>query len=83
MFAEIFTQRDLAEAVTPIYVKYLSPQEMVDLLRFYQTPTGAKMLKIQSVLQAESMKEVEKLYQQKKGELTERFLEEFEKEFLQ
>ena len=83
VFAEVFTQRDLAEAVAPVYVKYLSPEEMVDLLQFYQTPTGAKMLKIQYVLRTERMKEVEKLYQQKKGELTERFLEEFEKEFLE
>ena len=81
-FAEVFTQPDLAKAVAPVYVKYLSPEEMVDLLRFYQTPIGAKMLKIQYVLRTESIKEVEKLYQQKKGELRERFLEEFEKEFL-
>jgi len=82
VFGEVFTQRDLAEAVAPVYVKYLSPKEMVDLLRFYQTPTGSKMLKIQYLLRTERMKEVEKLYQQKKGQLRERFLEEFEKEFL-
>ena len=56
---------------------------MVDLLQFYHTPTGSNILKIQYILRAESMKEVEELYQQKKAELTERFLEEFEKEFLQ
>jgi hypothetical protein len=82
-FAAVFTQSDLAKTVAPVYVKYLSPQEMVELLRFYQTPIGAKMLKIQYVLRAENIKEVEKLYQQKKGELRERFLEEFEKEFLE
>jgi hypothetical protein len=46
---------DLNNLVIPIYAKYLSHEEIKELIRFYETPVGQKILKVLPQIMQESM----------------------------
>jgi hypothetical protein len=45
----------MMETMPAVYAKYLTVQEMRDIKAFYQTPTGAKALKVMPEIMGESM----------------------------
>jgi hypothetical protein len=46
---------ELVEKVIPVYDKQLSAAEVKDLIKFYETPTGKKLIKVMPVITQESM----------------------------
>jgi uncharacterized protein len=46
---------DLANTIATIYASNFTPQELRDLIAFYQTPTGKKLLERQTVIAQQSM----------------------------
>jgi hypothetical protein len=46
---------DLIEKVIPIYDKQLSAAEIKDLIKFYETPTGKKLIQVMPAITQESM----------------------------
>jgi hypothetical protein len=46
---------ELADLAVPIYVKYLSLEDMQQLLTFYESPVGQKLLQVQPAILQESM----------------------------
>jgi uncharacterized protein len=46
---------DLANTIATIYASNFTPQELRDLIAFYQTPTGKKLLERQNVIAQQSM----------------------------
>ena len=57
-WAEIAKEVDanqLVELTVPIYARHLSPQDVKDLLVFYESPVGQKMIAVQPAINAEAM----------------------------
>lgn len=50
-----FNPEDLVEMTVPIYQKYLTEEEVQALNRFYETPAGKKLIKVQPQIMQESM----------------------------
>ena len=46
---------ELVEKVVPIYDKQLTHPEVKNLIKFYQTPTGRKLIKVMPAITQESM----------------------------
>ena len=46
---------ELVERVIPVYDKQLTEAELNDLIRFYETPTGKKLVKVMPAITQESM----------------------------
>jgi hypothetical protein len=46
---------ELVEKVIPVYDKQLAAAEIKDLIRFYETPTGKKLIKVMPAITQESM----------------------------
>ena len=46
--------RQLLDQIVPLYDKYLSAQEVKDLIQFYQSPLGQKTVKVMPKLTAEA-----------------------------
>ena len=46
---------ELVEKVIPIYDKQLSAQEVKDIIKFYESPTGKKLIKVTPAITEESM----------------------------
>jgi hypothetical protein len=54
-FAKEAKADDLVEQIVPIYDKYLSEPEIRDLIKFYESPVGKKLVSVQPQLVQESM----------------------------
>lgn len=52
--AEI-SPNDLTEMVVPIYEKYFTHEELKQLIAFYESPIGKKIIKVQPQIMMESM----------------------------
>ncbi len=46
---------ELVEKVIPIYDKQLSDKEVKDIIKFYESPTGKKLIQVTPAITAESM----------------------------
>jgi hypothetical protein len=46
---------DLVEMVVPIYAKYLTHDDVKELIKFYESPVGRKLVKVQPKVMGESM----------------------------
>ena len=46
---------DLIEMLAPVYKKYLSKEDLTELIKFYKTPTGKKFAKNTPLIMQESM----------------------------
>lgn len=46
---------ELVDKVVPIYDKQLSAAEVKDIIKFYESPTGKKLIKVTPAITAESM----------------------------
>lgn len=51
---------ELINLIVPIYSKYLEEKEIDDLIAFYKTPTGKKIIEKLPLIMSDSMKEGEK-----------------------
>lgn len=49
-----FDSKTLTEMVVPIYDKHLTHQEVLDLIEFYQTPLGKRLLEVMPGIMEES-----------------------------
>ena len=57
-WSEFFRELDTNELVTkivPIYARHLSDKEVDDLIRFYESPIGKKLISVQPMIMQESM----------------------------
>jgi uncharacterized protein len=69
----------LADMLAEIYARNFSADEIHDLIAFYQTPTGQKLLQRQSVVARESMAAGQQWGRQLFGELKQRMDDELRK----
>jgi hypothetical protein len=65
---------ELVEKVIPVYDKQLSQAEIRDLLKFYESPTGKKLIKVTPAITQESM-EIGKIWGREMSEKVMRKLE--------
>ncbi len=54
-FIKEVNAESLVELVIPIYDKYLSHDEIKDIIRFYESPSGRKLVKVLPMITEESM----------------------------
>jgi len=57
-FEKDFSQtsiNDLAEMIAPVYMKYMTKEDLEDLIKFYQSPIGKKFAKNTPMIVQESM----------------------------
>ncbi len=54
-FSNAIKTEDLIKMITPIYDKYYSEQDLDNLIAFYKTPTGKKVIESMPVIAQESM----------------------------
>lgn len=54
-FIAEMNSEDVHRLIVPIYQKHLSEQEVQDIIAFYQTPSGKKLLEAQPKISRESM----------------------------
>ncbi|MBN1697366.1 MAG: DUF2059 domain-containing protein [Spirochaetales bacterium] len=54
-FMKEVNPNDIIELIVPIYDKYFSHDEIKALIRFYESPVGKKMVKVQPQITEESM----------------------------
>src|SRR4051794_17632041 len=47
---------ELIEKLVPVYDKQLSAPEVKDIIKFYESPTGKKLIQVTPAMTAESMK---------------------------
>ena len=55
LFAELSRTDNLIDKFIPTYQKYLTEQDVQDLIAFYKTPAGVKLAKIYSKMEEEIM----------------------------
>jgi len=55
LFRELTRTDNVAASVIPIYRKYLSEEEIRELIAFYKTPVGSKYAKLAGTIQREGM----------------------------
>jgi uncharacterized protein len=53
-FSKEFTPDELIELLVPIYSKYYSDEEIVALIKFYQTPLGQKVIEKMPLISQDS-----------------------------
>ena len=46
---------ELVNLIIPVYDKHLTPAELKELIKFYETPVGKKMIAVMPAITAESM----------------------------
>ena len=57
-WSEFFREMDTNEPITkivPIYARHLSDKEVDELIRFYESPIGRKLISVQPMIMQESM----------------------------
>ncbi len=54
-FYSMFDYKELIDILVPVYMKYYTNEDIKELLRFYNTPVGKKMVRITPDLNAETM----------------------------
>lgn len=81
VFMEVFPQNAWEEAMLPVYMKYLNSDDVEDVLTFYKTPVGEKMLRLQATLMREGVSARENLLQERNEEFMRRFAEELAEQF--
>ena len=80
---DVFTPQVWEEAIVPVYMKHFTADELRDLLQFYETPVGFKLLEAQMPLRNDYEKTAQKMAQEREGELMIQLLKEFKKTYLQ
>jgi hypothetical protein len=63
-----------------LYARYYSPQELKDLVAFYRTPLGMKVLRFSGASSAERSAALQRLIASRHREFIERFYAEFARE---
>ena len=49
------TINDLTEMLVPVYLKYMTKEDLEEMIKFYQTPVGSKFAKSTPLIMQESM----------------------------
>jgi hypothetical protein len=49
------TINDLTEMLVPVYLKYMTKEDLEEMIKFYQTPVGSKFAKNTPLIMQESM----------------------------
>lgn len=81
VFMEVFPQNAWEDAMVPVYMKYLGVDDVEEVLTFYKTSVGAKMLELQATLMREGVSARENLLQERNDEFMRRFSEELAEQF--
>lgn len=68
-FREVFGIDVWEPVLAGVYSKHLSAMELSDLIRFYRTSSGAKVLRLQGTMTAEAAEEGKKLVEAHQEEL--------------
>lgn len=55
LFLEEIDYEYFIELLTPIYKKYYTQEEIQDIIAFYESPTGQKMIEVQPMISQDSM----------------------------
>ncbi|MDD3374396.1 MAG: DUF2059 domain-containing protein [Candidatus Omnitrophica bacterium] len=63
--AQAFNVEDIVLQLVPIYEKYFSDKELQDLINFYESPTGRKVLEVNPMILQDSMDVSYKYFQGK------------------
>jgi hypothetical protein len=79
---DVFTPQAWEEAIIPVYMKHFTGDELRDLLRFYETPVGSKLLETQAPLRNDYRQVAKRMAEEREGELMIQLLKEFKKTYL-
>lgn len=76
----VITKGDLEKIISVAYIKYFNIEEIDVLIKFYQTPIGAKLNKTQTAMFRDVEECFETLFKEREQQFTSVFLAEFQKE---
>lgn len=79
-FKSVITQEDLEKLIAEVYAKYFNVEEMDILIKFYQTPTGAKLNKTQTAMLRDFEEHVDTIFKEREQQFTNMFMAELQKE---
>jgi hypothetical protein len=79
---DVFTPQAWEEAIVPVYMKHFTADELRDLLRFYETPVGSKLLENQASLRNDYRQVAKRMAEEREGELMIQLLKEFKNTYL-
>jgi hypothetical protein len=80
-FTETIPRAEFEDAMVPVIAKYLSEDDVNELLRFYHSPVGAKVLRVHAPLSADAAAAARAIFEARRSELQSRFTLELQKEF--
>ena len=63
---------DFIDVMIPVYQRHLSKADIEEMIRFYTSPTGQKLLREQPLMMQESMQAAQAVQQAKMGAVTDR-----------
>lgn len=78
---DVYSQDMWEESMVPIYMKYLTADEVAAILRFYETPVGDKLLSLQGTVMREGNSARQQLLSEHNDTFTARFMEVLAEEF--
>jgi hypothetical protein len=78
---ETLPRSDYEAVLVDLLVRYYSPQELKDLVAFYRTPLGTKVLRFSSAGTEETNAAIQRMMAARQRELLERLAAEFVREF--
>jgi uncharacterized protein len=81
VFKETVPRSEFEAQYVDFYTRYYSPQELKDLLAFYRSPLGMKVLRFSSVSNEERSAGLQRVMASRQREFVERFNAEFAREF--
>ncbi len=77
----VITQGDLEKLISLVYTKYFNIEEIDVLIKFYQTPIGAKLNKTQTAMLRDVEECFETIFKEREQQFTSVFMAEMQKEF--
>ena len=81
LLTEMLPKSDFEDFYASLLALHFSPQELVELLAFYRTPLGAKLVRVAPSLNTEASAWGQRMATQRGREFNERFNAEFLREF--
>ena len=79
--ARVFSREAFVDALSPVYAKYLTFEELTQIAMFMKTPPGQRLLQMQGQLMADAPGLLEQMIERRPGGLEETLIEELRKAF--
>ena len=83
VFRDVYPRQLWVDRIVPIYAQVFSANELQEIIEFYQTPIGQKLLRMEPRLTRELEKAGEEIVASREEEFGERFEAEFVRAFME